>query len=192
MATGEARPRIGILGSARLGPTDPRHGRAVRLGGELARAGHVLVTGGYGGLMAAVSQGAHEAGGSVVGLPMRPWTDLQVNEWVGEPVWSEDFFERLRRLAECDVLVALGGGIGTLSEAAVTWANLQTDPATTPALILVGPDWEALVAAFREELVIDERDLDLVHLVADEADVPAAVGALLEARSARAVGRRFG
>jgi uncharacterized protein (TIGR00725 family) len=183
--------RIGVLGSARLGPEDPRFGRAVELGVALARAGHVVVTGGYGGLMAAASRGASEAGGHVVGLPMRDWTNLQPNEWVAESIVADDFFARLRTLSECDVLVALAGGIGTLAEASVTWANLQTDAATTPPLILVGPDWPPVVDAFGDHLVIDGRDLALIRLVATEDAVPALVDELLA--TARAEGRlRFG
>ena len=34
------------------------------------------MTGGYGGLMAVASQAAAEAGGKVIGLPMRGWTGL--------------------------------------------------------------------------------------------------------------------
>jgi uncharacterized protein (TIGR00725 family) len=183
--------RIGILGSARLGPEDPRFGRAIDLGGALARAGHVVVTGGYGGLMAAVSRGTSEAGGHVVGLPVRDWTNLQPNEWVAESIVADDFFSRLRTLSECDILVALAGGIGTLAEASVTWANLQTDAATTPPLIFVGSDWPPVVDALRDHLVIDARDLGLIRFVETEDAVPALVAELLA--TARADGRlRFG
>jgi uncharacterized protein (TIGR00725 family) len=183
--------RIGVLGSARLGPEDPRFGRAIELGAALAGAGHVVVTGGYGGLMAAVSRGASEAGGHVVGLPMRDWTNLQPNEWVAENIVADDFFSRLRTLSDCDVLVALAGGIGTLAEASVTWANLQTDAATTPPLILVGPDWPPVVDALRDHLVIDGRDLALIRFVASEEAVPGLVAEVLAA--ARSEGPlRFG
>jgi len=182
--------RIGVLGSARLGPDDPRHGRAQRLGSLLAEAGHIVVTGGYGGLMAAVSRGAAEAGGHVVGLPMRSWTELTPNDWVAERIEAVDFFARLRSLNECDVLVALAGGIGTLAEVAVTWANLQTDPATTPPVAFVGEDWRAIVALFEQRLVIDERDTRLVRFVDGEDHVPRVVAELLA--TARDPGRRFG
>ena len=42
------RPRVGVLGSARIPPGDARYERAVRLGGALASAGYTVVTGGYG------------------------------------------------------------------------------------------------------------------------------------------------
>jgi len=60
---------VGVLGSARLTENDGWWARAHKLGTLLAAEGFVLVTGGYGGLMAAVSRGAHETGGRVIGLP---------------------------------------------------------------------------------------------------------------------------
>ena len=51
-----AAVEVAVLGSARIGPGDPRHHDAQRLGGLLAAQGWTVVTGGYGGLMAAVSQ----------------------------------------------------------------------------------------------------------------------------------------
>ena len=58
-----------MLGSARVAAGDPRHDAAGRLGGLLAAQGWTVVTGGYGGVMAAVSRGAAAAGGHTVGLP---------------------------------------------------------------------------------------------------------------------------
>jgi uncharacterized protein (TIGR00730 family) len=160
-----AKRRIGVVCSARISAPDKRYSDALATGFSLASAGYEVVTGGYGGLMAAVSRGAAEAGGHVVGLPMRGWVGLTPNQWVTELIWAEDFFDRLRELGKCDAIVALAGGVGTLAETAVTWANLQTDPSSTPRLILVGPGWARLMARFRRELVVDDRDLGLVRLV---------------------------
>jgi predicted Rossmann-fold nucleotide-binding protein len=64
---GAARPvEIGVIGSARIGPDDPRYPDAERLGRALAEEGWVVVTGGYGGLMGATSA----AGGGVGGPPL--------------------------------------------------------------------------------------------------------------------------
>ena len=64
---------VGVIGSARLESPDPRCALAERTGAAIAARGWTVVTGGYGGLMAAASRGAAEAGGRVVGLPMRGW-----------------------------------------------------------------------------------------------------------------------
>lgn len=169
---------VGVMGSARIQPGDPRYDDAMRVGREMATAGFVVMTGGYGGLMEAVSRGAAEAGGAVIGLPVRGWASLVPNAWVGEARWVDSYFDRLTAFAACDAIVALDGGLGTLGEAAVAWANLQTDPGTNPPLILFGRAWRRLHAFIGEILVVDERDLDLVRLV----DRPEAVsGAIVDA-----------
>ncbi len=188
--TPRPRPLVGVLGSARIDHGDVRHAAGVALGGALARAGYDVATGGYGGLMGAVSQGAAEAGGRVVGLTMRPWAELSANRWVTDEVVVEDWFDRLRRLATCDALVALEGGLGTLAELSTSWANAQTDPATNPSLVLVGPAWAELATAIERLLVVDRRDIALVRMVPTVEDVPAALAELLAGRPGP--GRRHG
>ena len=184
------RRRIGVLGSARIEPPDPRHAAAVEVGRRLGAAGFDVLTGGYGGLMAAVSQGASAAGARVIGLPMRPWSELTVNRWVTDVTEADDFFERLRELSRCDALVALDGGVGTLAEVAVTWANLQTDADVTPPLVLVGAMWDDLLPVLRRTLVVDDHDVALLHVVPDPAAVVGAVERAIAER--RRGGERLG
>jgi uncharacterized protein (TIGR00725 family) len=159
---------IAVLGSARIGPGDPRHDEATRLGGLLAGQGWTVLTGGYGGLMAAVARGAAGAGGRAVGLPMRAWTHLTPDDSCAELRWSTSYAQRLGFLLSARVAIALAGGIGTLAEAATVWAAAQTEPGATQ-LVLAGPAWRRLVGAFASELVIAERDLAL-PVVVDEID----------------------
>jgi uncharacterized protein (TIGR00725 family) len=77
--THEREIEVAVLGSARLTEEDNRWQLAYRLGELLATVGFATITGGYGGLMEAVSRGAHMAGGHVIGLPMRHWTQLAPN-----------------------------------------------------------------------------------------------------------------
>jgi uncharacterized protein (TIGR00730 family) len=173
-ADGVAVPlEVAVLGSARLGPSDPQYDEAERLGGLLAAQGWTVVTGGYGGLMAAVAVGAAAAGGHTVGLPMTPWRHLTPDASHRELRWSEDYAQRLAHLLGVRVAVALPGGIGTLSEAAVVWAAAQTE-AHTARLVLVGPGWGRLLDVVAEQLVVDERDLAVpVHVDSVDGVVPA-------------------
>jgi len=171
---------IAVLGSARIGPDDRRHGAARRLGRLLAEQGWTVVTGGYGGLMAATSSGAAEAGGRTVGLPMSPWAHLTPHPSHAELRWSDDYAQRLAFLLATRVAIALPGGIGTLAEASAVWAAAQTEPGTA-RLVLVGSSWRRLTGAFARELVVDERDLGLPVLADEIDDVIPAVRRLLDA-----------
>ena len=169
--------QVAVLGSARLDENAPEWSTAVELGRLLAAGGATVVTGGYGGLMGAVSRGAHEAHGHVVGLTMSAWTNLRPNEWVTEERASDDYGARVGALLDMDAVVALAGGVGTLSELAVVWAAAQTEPAA-PAIVLLGEAWPRLLGAFRDELVIDERDLALLRVAGTAAEAAeAALGA---------------
>jgi uncharacterized protein (TIGR00730 family) len=169
---------IGVIGSARIGPGDVRYDDAARLGTALAGEGWVVVTGGYGGLMGATSGGAAAVGGHTVGLPMSDWKHLTPHESIAELRWSVDYAERLRHLLTCDVVVALPGGIGTLSEAAIVWAAAQTEPEAAQ-LVLVGDDWADVHRAVGAGLVVDPGDLALARCVATVDDVVDAVRAAL-------------
>jgi hypothetical protein len=151
---------VAVIGSARLSPPDPRCERAAGIGAAIAAAGWTLVTGGYGGLMEVASHAAAAAGGRVIGLPMRQWDHLTPNRWNSELRWSASYAERLAHLLAADAVVAVDGGIGTLSEASIVWAALQTEPGAA-GLIFLGPGWPPVLEALAANLVIDQRDLAL-------------------------------
>lgn len=91
---------------------------AEEVGRRLAAAGAVVLTGGRGGVMAAASRGAAQAGGLVIGI--LPGEDAsQANPWVTIPIVTglgEARNAVLMRTAQ--VVVAVGGEYGTLSEIA--------------------------------------------------------------------------
>jgi uncharacterized protein (TIGR00725 family) len=157
---------VAVLGSARLGADDPRWHEARALGAALGAAGWTVMTGGYGGLMAATAQGAAESGATVIGLPMTSWVGLEPSSYVSELRWSADYAERLSHILGADVVIALPGGIGTLAEATVVWSALQTEPGAA-RLVLYGSAWDRLVQQFGAELVVGLDDLGLARVALD-------------------------
>ena len=99
--------------------TAAEEGHAHAVGRLLAGRGATVVTGGLGGVMAAASRGASEAGGTVVGL--LPGSDrADANPWVGVAIATG--MGELRNglvVRAADALIAVGGGHGTLSEVAL-------------------------------------------------------------------------
>lgn len=96
----------------------------------IARAGYDVVTGGgRGGLMAAVIEGATEAGGHTIGVLPR---FMMEREWnhpaLSETIVTESMHERKHTLASLSVgAIALPGGVGTLDELfeIITWRQLK-------------------------------------------------------------------
>lgn len=116
------RPVVSVIGDARLDDLG-RIDEARRLGAGLIEAGFRLVTGGMGGVMEAVSFGARHApawhDGLIVGvLPSyrageaNPWCDIVIPTGL-------QLARNVLVVACADVVVALGGGGGTLSEVAL-------------------------------------------------------------------------
>ncbi|HMA46434.1 MAG TPA: TIGR00725 family protein, partial [Frankiaceae bacterium] len=105
-----------------VGPGEASAGQeevAYEVGARLARAGLLVVTGGLGGVMAAASRGAVEAGGRTLGL--LPGTDpAAANPWV-QAVVPTGLGQARNALVvgSAAALVAVGGGWGTLSEVAL-------------------------------------------------------------------------
>jgi uncharacterized protein (TIGR00730 family) len=160
---------IGVMGSARLTEDDERWMQAYRLGELLAGEGYAVVTGGYGGLMAAVSRGAHEKGGSVIGLTMQHWRSVTPNRWNATLRWSTDYGTRINHILRCAAVIALPGGIGTLSELAMVWAASQTEGRALP-LVLFGSCWPPVMEAIRQNLVVSDADLNLLRFADSPAD----------------------
>ena len=179
---------VAVIGSARLSPPDPRCLPAEQLGTAIAAEGWTVMTGGYGGLMEVTSRAAAQAGGRVIGLPMRGWSHLTPNRWNHELRWSDTYPERLAHLLSADAMVAVDGGIGTLSEATIAWAVRQTEPVAAE-LIFLGAGWPEVLRSFAAHLIIDDRDLAHVTVCADPHQVIAHIAGN-EPRRARVAGPR--
>lgn len=86
---------------------------------HLAGAGMAVICGGRGGVMAAASRGATEAGGIAIGI-LPEDDDRNANEWLSVAVPTGMGELRNGIIARSGVcLVAIGGNMGTLSEIAM-------------------------------------------------------------------------
>ncbi|MCB9674426.1 MAG: TIGR00725 family protein [Alphaproteobacteria bacterium] len=117
------RPQIAVIGAAEADPA--LLAAAEELGTRLVDAGMRVVCGGRGGVMEAVSRGAHASeratGGDVIGiLPSVDGTDA--NPWVDIVVpTGMHHMRNVLVVSAGDAVVALGGGAGTLSELVFAW-----------------------------------------------------------------------
>lgn len=166
---------IAVFGSGSAPHDHPVLDQAERLGRLLAEAGFALICGGYGGTMEAASRGARQAGGQAIGVTMDLFSPrLQPNRWLTEEQRVSDFFPRLQRLTGADAFVLLQGGIGTLTEATLTWSLLQTGQISPRPFLFIGEGWRRLFDVFCAETLMTERDFELARVV-DSADEAVAV-----------------
>lgn len=108
--------QVAVIGGAEC--SDVVRKTAYDLGKMLAEGGHTLVCGGLGGVMEAVCCGAKDSGGTVVGiLPgekegANPWVSIRIATGMGHA-------RNVIIVKSADVVIALPGEYGTLSEMAL-------------------------------------------------------------------------
>src|SRR5580704_10103288 len=105
---------VTVFGGARTRAGEPDYEEARSLGRALAARGFVVCSGGYAGVMEAVSRGAKEAGGQTTAVTAN-FFRKKVNAWVDHDYAMETWQERLFELIRLgDGYVACKGGTGTL------------------------------------------------------------------------------
>lgn len=161
-------PIVAVFGSSQPLPDSEEYAEARYVGRLLGEAGFTVMTGGYGGTMAAVSQGAAAAGGHVIGVTsnrIEQFRPMPPNEWVAEEIRHDTQRERLLYLVmQNDGMIALPGGIGTLSEVALAWSMLQTGEIPERPLVLLGDVWRETIQIYARAETIRQRDMDLLYL----------------------------
>jgi uncharacterized protein (TIGR00730 family) len=175
---------ISVFGSSTPTADSVPYRQAYQVGQLLAQSGYAVATGGYSGTMAAVSQGAAESGGHVIGVTsgqIERWRPLGPNRWVVEEIRYDSLRDRLLHLVTVnDGMIVLPGGIGTLSEFALAWSLMQVGEIPARPLVLYGDIWPATVEAFVRPEYVVESHLQHLHF----ADTPeTAVARVLEWRA---------
>ncbi len=109
--------QIGVIGDGEAG--GELYDLAVRVGAEIANAKAILVCGGLGGVMEGCAKGARERGGLTVGI-LPGMESSEANPYVDVKIVTAMSHARNAIIARtADVLIAIGGGYGTLSEVAL-------------------------------------------------------------------------
>jgi uncharacterized protein (TIGR00725 family) len=165
---------VTVFGSSRPKESDPDYLEARSLGRALAEKGLAVCSGGYTGVMEAVSRGAKEAGGKTYGVTAEffsaktnPWIDVEVRM----KTWQERLFELIRL---GDAFVACKGGTGTLVELAVVWEMLNKSVLEAKPFAVLGDFWSPILDRVREVELghpapWGEANGRLVHVAADPA-----------------------
>ncbi len=168
---------VSVFGSARTPADHPDYALAEKLGGELARAGYAVITGGGPGIMEATNKGASEAGGVSVGLGIELPFEQKMNDWVDIGLQFRYFFARKTMFVKyAQAFVVFPGGFGTLDELFESLTLVQTRKVTSFPVILYRREyWAGLLDWVRENLVsegmVSPDDLDLMHITDDVDEI---------------------
>lgn len=141
---------VAVFGSSATEPDSAAWAAAENTGKRCVEAGFVVVTGGYGGTMEAISKGANDAGGEAIGVtaptlfPGRPGA----NPYVTREIVAGSLMERIDTLTGlASGIVVLPGSIGTLAEFVIAWnlnhVNRLNEGMRLPT-VAVGDGWRRL------------------------------------------------
>lgn len=142
------RPQITVIGNAQASPSATS--LAEQAGQTLGRLAGIIITGGRGGIMEAVSRGAKESGATVVGILPGSRLD-EGNQYLDVVIPSGIGYARnMTNVLAGDLVVAIGGASGTLNEVSFAWMHDR------PIVALQGAGgWAERLAGTR---VDDRRD----------------------------------
>lgn len=168
---------VAVFGGSVPVAGDPDYEDGVEAGRLLAEAGFGVATGGYGGLMEAVSAGAAAGGGRVIGVtapeifPGRSAPNVHLTE----ERRTATLMERIGELTGLSAAsLALPGSIGTLTELVAAW-NLAyvtrfSDTAPKP-VVTVGERWRQIIADLTEVLDTDGSLVTCCETVSEGVEV---------------------
>jgi len=156
----QEKPYVGVVGSGTCDRSSRAYQLALEVGRLIAQKGGTLICGGLYGVMEAAARGAKQAGGTTVGiLPGRQrseqnaYLDVSIATGMGDA-------RNLVNVLSSDVIIAISGGPGTLSEIALalkngkhvvgleTWHFDAPDFDTSALYVAAGSPSEAVEKAF--------------------------------------------
>lgn len=143
---------VSIFGGAEAREGSKAYRDAFKLGELLARAGYIVMNGGYGGTMTASAKGARQAGGKTIGVTTRDFGPSKPNPWIDREIRLPHWQDRLIYLVtKSHASIALPGKVGTLIEIAVTLEMIRKGLIPRKPVILIGSSWKKIFVPYLRE-----------------------------------------
>lgn len=159
-----------------FGSSQPKQGEeqfltAYNLGVLLARNNFNVCTGGFQGIMNAVSKGASENGAEVIGVTVDLWGAMS-SKYLTKEVKCKSLFERISTLIELgDAYVILQGGTGTLLELAAVWEMMNKGMMKIKPVVCHSSMWNDIVKIIDKQLEHEKKFDKIVKCVDDLPDI---------------------
>lgn len=153
---------ITIFGSSLPVDGEDEYRFAYDLGCLLAKNNFNVCTGGYRGIMEAVSRGAAENGAAVTGITLS-YLQFPCNTYLTEEIKCENLFDRINKLIEKgDAYIILQGGTGTLLELAAVWEYMNKNLLRVKPIACHSLMWKEIARIMDEQIVKEKRISGLV------------------------------
>lgn len=158
---------ITVFGSSIPKEHDEEYLVAYHLGQRLANAGLNICSGGYQGIMDAVSKGCSDNGGLAVGVTLDIY-NATASKFLTKEIKCKTLFERLEHLIKIgDAYVVLNGGTGTLVELALVWESINKNMISEKPIATHGKMWKHIVELMELQIEREKRKTGLVKCFED-------------------------
>ena len=135
---------------------------AETLGRELVKNDFNVCSGGFGGIMNAVSKGAVSAGGIAIGVTVDLW-NAKPNPFLTEEIKCKTLFERIEKLISTgDGCVILQGGTGTMLELATVWEFINKKMISPKPIVTYSQMWKEIVEIMEKQIETEKRRTGVV------------------------------
>ena len=153
---------VTVFGSSIPKPGDKDYEEAYQLGKLLADNGFNVCTGGYQGIMDAVSKGATERGAEAIGITVDLWGSTP-SKYLTKEIKCETLFERISKLVDyADGFIILKGGTGTLLELATVWEMINRNLLRKKPVACHSKMWKEIVSLMDRQIESEKRQTGII------------------------------
>ena len=177
--------RVCVFGSYK-DLSKPEKSEIVRLGKMLAEKGIEIISGGFGGTMEDISQGAKSVGGKTIGVTFYKWGTPKyraANKYIDEEIIAQNLWDRIEiMLNKSDAFIIFPGGTGTLLELAAVLEHINKGLMEPKPIIAIGEFWKPVITQLKTEPIFTEKLKQQYHLTscADLVTFVATIDAAVE------------
>ena len=156
---------ITIFGSSQPKPGEEEYELAYKLGAMLGRNEFSVCSGGFQGIMDAVSKGATENGGDAIGVTVDLFSAAP-SKYLTREIKCDSLFSRIEKMVELgEAYIILRGGTGTLVEFSIVWEYINKNLMQSKPIFAHGEMWKPVVESIDQRMEFEGRQTNMVkHL----------------------------
>ncbi len=153
---------VTVFGSSIPREGDDEYENAYKLGLMLAEKNINICTGGFHGIMDAVSKGATENNAESIGVTL-DYYNARPSRYLTREIKCNSLFERLENLVEIgDAYIVLQGGTGTLLELALVWEYMNKGMLPEKPVACHSSMWNEIVSVMEKQISKEKRKTGLI------------------------------
>lgn len=164
---------ITVFGSAHPKAGEEEYELAYKLGSILGKKDFSVCSGGFQGIMDAVSKGVTEHGGDAIGVTVNLFSAAP-SEYLTSEIKCDSLFSRIEKMVELgDAYIILRGGTGTLVEFSIVWEYVNKKLMKDKPIFVHGKMWKPIIKSIDQRMEYENRQTNMVKYLENIEDCEA-------------------